>query len=222
MKSVYLIPVFSLLGPAIANAQPEQSLSQAASADQVEPADHALEIGVGAGFSSGGGPIGGGQRHLEDVANPGGAFELDLGYRVTPNLVLGGYGTLAAYQTGDAVDTSSDVFAATAGLQAGWHFRPTYNLDPWVKVGTGWKSLWVSQDHVKTTALQGLELARVQVGLDYRASKTVAIAPVIGGSVDMFLAQDTPMTTSYDEISSKKVNFTGFAGVVGTFDLAGR
>ena len=90
MKSVYLIPVVSLLVPAIAHAQPEQSLSEQATGDYVEPAENALEIGVGAGFASGGGPIGGGQRYLEDVADPGAAFELDVGYRVTPNLVLGG------------------------------------------------------------------------------------------------------------------------------------
>src|SRR5712672_690770 len=108
MKPMYLVSALSLLVPAIAHAQPDaQSLSESANVDYVQPAENAFEIGVAAGFSQGGGPIGGGQRHLEDISDPGGAVELDLGYRVTPNLVLGGYGTLAANQTGDAVDASS-------------------------------------------------------------------------------------------------------------------
>ncbi len=221
MKTMHLIPALSLLVPAIAYAQPE-SVSETARADYVPPVENAFELGVAAGYSQGGGPVGGGMRHLEDLANVGGAVELDAGYRVTPNLILGAYGTLAAYQNGDTIDGSSDVIGATAGLQAGWHFRPDRSLDPWVRLGTGWKAMWISPDHTKTTALQGLELARVQIGLDYRASRDVAISPVIGGSLGMFLAQDTPMTTSYDEIASKKVNFTGFAGVAGTFDLGGR
>ena len=52
-------------------------------------------------------------------------------------------------------------------------------------------------------------------------SKDVSIAPVIGGSLSMFVSQDSPMTTSYTEIADKKVNLTGFAGLAGRFDLGG-
>jgi hypothetical protein len=44
---------------------------------------------------------------------------------------------------------------------------------------------------------------------------------VIGGSLSMFISQDSPMTTDYDELTNKEVNFTGFAGVSGRFDLGG-
>ena len=49
----------------------------------------------------------------------------------------------------------------------------------------------------------------------------VAIAPVIGGSLSMFISQDSDMTTDLTEITDKKVNFTGFAGLSGRFDLGG-
>ena len=71
------------------------------------------------------------------------------------------------------------------------------------------------------TSLQGLELARLQVGADYRLTKDIAIAPVIGGSLSMFVSEDNAMTNDLTEIHDKKVNFTGFAGLSGRFDLGG-
>jgi hypothetical protein len=221
MKSMHLIPALSLLVPAIAYAQPE-SVESTTNADYVPPVERAFELGVAAGYTQGAGPVGGASRHLEDLSNAGGAVEVDLGFRATPNLVLGGYGTLASFQHGDTIDQTGNVVGATAGVQAGWHFRPDRTVDPWVKLGTGWKGLWLDPDQGKTTSLQGLELARLQLGVDYRASRDVSISPVVGGSLGMFLSEDSPMTTSYQEIDTKKVNFTGFAGVAGTFDLGGR
>jgi hypothetical protein len=217
-----LIPALSLLVPAIAVAQPEQ-------ADTTRGFDHAVpavekqafEIAVGTGYTQGGGKLGGSLGNLEDVSGPGGAVEVDLGYRIIPQLLIGVYGTVAKNQHGDALDNDTSVLAATAGVQAAWHLRPTAAIDPWVSLGTGWKGLWLSPDSGKTTGLQGLELARLQVGADYRITQDIAIAPVIGGSVSMFVSQDSPMTTSYNEISDKQVNFTGFAGLSGRFDFGG-
>ena len=93
--------------------------------------------------------------------------------------------------------------------------------DPWVSLGTGWRALWLSPDNGKVTSLRGLELARLQVGVDYRITKDVAIAPVIGGSVSIFVSQDSPMTRSYADIPDKKVNVTGFVGLAGRFDFGG-
>jgi len=45
---------------------------------------------------------------------------------------------------------------------------------------------------------------------------------VIGGSLGMFVSQDSPMTTDYTEIHDKRVNFTGFAGISGRFDISTR
>jgi hypothetical protein len=158
---------------------------------------------------------------LEDVSGPGGVVEVDLGYRVLPYLSLGAYGTFSKYEHGDSIDSNTDVLGATAGLQGVVHFRPDTSIDPWVSLGTGWKGLWLDPSSGKTTSLQGLELARLQLGVDYRVSKDVAIAPVIGGSLSMFISQDSAMTTDLTEITDKKVNFTGFAGLAGRFDIGG-
>jgi hypothetical protein len=38
----------------------------------------------------------------------------------------------------------------------------------------------------------------------------------------MFVSEDSPMTTKYTEIADKKVNFIGFAGLAGRFDIGGK
>jgi hypothetical protein len=221
MKLLKLFPAASLLVPAIAVAQPESPDTTTGFDHPVPSVKNAFEIGVATGYTQGGGKLGGSMGSLEDVAGPGAAVELDLGYRVIPQLTLGAYGTFSKYQHGDNIDSNTDVLGATAGIQAAWHFRPDAAIDPWVSLGTGWKGVWLNPDSGKVTSLQGLELARLQVGADYRLTKDIAVAPVIGGSASLFISEDSAMTTDLTEIHDKKVNFTGFAGLSGRFDLGG-
>jgi hypothetical protein len=221
-----LVPALSLLVPAlvpaIAAAQPEPSDSTSGFDHHVAPVSNALELGVGVGYLQGGGKLGGDLGSLEDVTGAGASVEVDVGWRIIPQLSVGAYGTFSQFQRGDDLASNTDVLGASAGLQAAWHFRPDRSVDPWVSLGTGWKALWLDPSNGKTTALQGIELARLQVGADYRLSKDIAIAPVIGGSLTMFVSQDSAMTTDYDEINDKKVNLSGYAGIAGRFDLGGR
>jgi hypothetical protein len=221
MKTMKLIPAVSLFIPAIAVAQPESPDTTTGFDHHVPAVQNAFEIGVATGYTQGGGKLGGNMGSLEDVSGPGGAVEVDLGYRIIPQLTLGAYGTFSKYQHGDSIDSSTDVLGATAGLQGVLHLRPERSVDPWVSLGAGWKGLWLDPSSGKTTSLQGLELARLQLGVDYRVSKDVAIAPVIGGSLSMFISQDSAMTNDLTEITDKKVNFTGFAGLSGRFDIGG-
>jgi hypothetical protein len=225
MKNLNLLALSlaSLLAGNIAYADEGDSLEASSRFDHHVPAPaNALEIGVATGYTQGVGPIGGGMQHVEDLSKAGGAVELDAMYRINPTFAVGAYGSFSKYATGDQISDQTDVLGATAGIQAAAHLRPDRSVDPWVSLGTGWRGLWLSPQSGKTTSLQGLELARVQVGVDYRISKDVAIAPVIGGSLNLFVSQDSPMTTQYTEIADKKVNFIGFAGLAGRFDLGGK
>ncbi|HET9622355.1 MAG TPA: hypothetical protein VFP84_13375 [Kofleriaceae bacterium] len=214
----------STLGTTAALAQPQESPDTTTDTgfDHAVPqVNHAIELGVSTGYQQGAGKLGGNLGSLEDVAGPGGAIEVDAGYRILPQLSVGLYGTYAQNAHGDHLASNTDVLGATAGVQATFHARPDRSIDPWVSLGAGWKGLWLNPDHGKVTSLQGLELARLQVGADYRVSKDVSIAPVIGGSLSMFVSEDSPMTDSYTEINDKKVSFTGFAGLSGRFDVGG-
>src|SRR5262249_24397465 len=108
----------------------------------VAPIAGALEIGVGGGYAQSTGDIGARVPTLGDLSGPGGTVELKLGYRVTPNLAFGGYGTYGQYGTNDALP-SGTVRSATAGAFAEWHFRPDRSIDPWVGLSSGWRGLWL-------------------------------------------------------------------------------
>ncbi|MEO7733156.1 MAG: hypothetical protein ABIY55_19490 [Kofleriaceae bacterium] len=187
----------------------------------VAPTTSALELGIGAGYAQGAGKLGGTMGNVEDVSGPGGLVEVNLGYRITPQLSLGAYGTFSKFQQGDHVVGNANVLGASAGVQATWHVRADRSIDPWVSLGTGWKALWINPVNSPSTSLQGLELARLQVGADYRVSRDVAIAPVIGASLSMFVGQENEMASSLTEIQDKQVNVTGFAGLAGRFGLVG-
>src|SRR5262249_29212324 len=115
-----------------------------------------------------------------------GGGELKLGYRPIAPLAFGVFGTCSRQANGDMVTMSSTTSTATAGIFADWHFRPGRSMDPWLGLSTGWRGLWIVPDTGKNTSLQGLEVAHLQVGLDYRITPEIAIAPVIGASMAIF------------------------------------
>lgn len=222
MKLIKLFPaVLSTIVPAMVSAQPEPADTAGLGHPVAAVADRAFEIAVATGYAQGGGKLGGTLGNLEDIAGPGAALEIDVGYRILPSIAVGLYGTLAKSQHGDRIDSNTGVLGATAGVQAAWHFRPHVSIDPWVSLGAGWRALWLDPDAGKVTSLQGLDVARLQVGVDYRVTKEIAVSPVIGGSLSLFVSQDSPMTTGYTAIPDKKVNFTGFVGLSGRFDFGG-
>jgi hypothetical protein len=213
----------SILVGNLAYADGSDSLETRTSFDHhVAAPTNALEIGVATGYTQGVGPISGASQHVEDVARAGGAVELDAMYRINPMFAVGAYGSFSKYSTGNALSGSADVLGATVGIQAAAHLRAERSVDPWASIGAGWRGLWLSPPTAKNTSLQGLELARLQIGVDYRVSEDVSISPVVGGSLNMFVSEDSPMTTKYTEISDKKVNFMGFAGLAGRFDIGGK
>jgi hypothetical protein len=216
MKTISLVAVSlaSLPGSSVHADDNIPDLTQLSGIDVFDhhvaaPSD-AIEIGIATGYARGAGPLGGTPR-LDDISNAGGALGLDAMYRIDPTFAFGVYFALARYGTNEG----ADVIGATAGLQAAAHFRPDRSVDPWVSVATGWRSLALPAEG----SLQGFELARLELGVDYRVSEDVAIAPVVGGGLNLFVIQESP--GDFMEIADKKINFVGFAGIAGRFDVGG-
>ena len=117
MKIMHLVSALSLLAPAAAFADDGESLEAHGGFDHhVAAPANALELSVGTGYAQGAGPVGGGMQHLEDISGPGGAFEIAAGYRISPLLAVGAYGTFSKYQSGDNIQSNTDVIGATAGI----------------------------------------------------------------------------------------------------------
>jgi hypothetical protein len=179
---------------------------------------HAFELGAGAGFAQVWTPASAGPAGRMLGTGVGGALALDLGYRATPALALGVWGEGAELGGTVAQPVASSLYAAAAGIGGTWHFRPSApDVDPWLAVGTGWRGQWFGYRGAGTYSEHGLELARARVGVDVRVSPSVAIGPVAGGSLDLFLTQELP-GGSWIRATSAPTAASVFAGVHGTFD----
>jgi hypothetical protein len=216
------VAVGSMLVVSAASAdEKDRAASSQENAAPFRAPTHAVELTIGTGYAQGVGNVGAQHPTLTDVATAGGAVQLGAGYRLTKNLTLGVYGSGGMFGRGDRVDTSASVYTATAGFEAGWHFRPDQQLDPWVSLGSGWRGYWVSADQ-GTTALHGIELAKLQVGLDYRLTQGVAISPVLGADLSTFLTESAAGASGYQNVANPNVNAFFFAGVQGRFDIPTR
>ncbi|HEX3765910.1 MAG TPA: hypothetical protein VHW23_44740 [Kofleriaceae bacterium] len=186
----------------------------------VPPTRSRCEVVVAGGYTQGAGGAGM-IGNIEDVAGPGGTVELQLGYRLSSTFGVGAYGTVARFRHGDAIGDGSRAYGATAGLQAVWHSSDTRSIDPWLSVGAGWRGLWVNRIGAQPSSMQGIELLRLQLGIDYRLSPHLAIAPVISASVSTFLVENAVMPDEFTQVQDKRLNLYGFAGVLGRFDFGG-
>jgi hypothetical protein len=189
---------------------------------ELPAAKDAVELTIGTGYAQGFGDVASNHATLQDLGTAGGAVQIGVGYRVLPQLTLGVYGTGAMFGRADSVDGSAKLYSATAGVQADWHFVPQASeWDPWVSLGTGWRGYWVDADQ-GTTSLHGWEIAKLQVGVDYRIAPAVAISPVIGADLSTFFTESTPQSSGFANLSSPTVNTFVFGGVLGRFDIPTR
>jgi hypothetical protein len=126
---------------------------------------NAFEVGLGFGYTQGFGNVGNNVRSLSDSGGAGTSAELDLGWRIDPNWLVGIYGTGAWLSRGEAPGNAHNNWSAGAGVQGNYHFLPGGSFDPWVGLGVGWRGYFINRPQ-GTDTLHGLDFARVQVGVD--------------------------------------------------------
>jgi hypothetical protein len=85
-----------------------------------------------------------------------------------------------------------------------------HEWDPWVSLGTGWRGYWIHANQ-NETSMHGWEIAKVELGVDYRIAPTVAISPVVGADLSTFFTESTPQSNGYQNLSSPSVNTFVFA-----------
>jgi Outer membrane protein beta-barrel domain len=179
--------------------------------------EHSSEVAIGLGNHLGLGRVDGSTVRLQDLSGSGRTLELGAGYRVTSAVLLGVYAT-GSKLSGQDPSGEADVVTTSAGLQVNWHARPTMRLDPWLGFGMGWRGIWLRRDTGGETS-QGIDLARVQAGLDFRFSSAFALAPVIGADWSLELWNDSPPFASHASSSGARVNALIFTGIMGRFSV---
>ena len=228
VKALHLIPVavagtIAAAGPARADTESlnPDAFDLSGALDRPVPATRSsFELALGAGYTQGAGGAGM-IGAIEDLAGPGGTVELQLGYRASAQFAAGFYGTVARFRHGDTIGDGSRAYGATAGLQAVFHSTTNRSVDPWLSVGAGWRGLWLDRVGARPSSMQGIELLRLQFGIDYRFTAKLAVAPVIAVSLSMFLVENAAMPDDLTSVEDKQLNLYGFAGFLGRFDLGG-
>jgi hypothetical protein len=155
---------------------------------------------------------------MSSVAGAGFGVGVDAGYRASPRLSAGLSGQ---FQEFNALGDGS-ARGATVGLQATYHLAPFSRLDPYVSGGAGYRLLW---DHPagprNDRLLHGPELAKLKIGLDVRATESLALGPAVGADLSMFL-WNNPEGRAGNAMIRPKVSTFVYAGLEGRFDIGGR
>ncbi len=181
----------------------------------------AFEATLGTGYTQGFGQLTrGGANDVNDVVNGGGAIELGLGARLSPRLSLGVEGQYQDFGTGMTLDSGASARGAAFDVDVQYHFAPYRRLDPWLKLATGYRMLWQSPVHAANTMWHGLDLLKVQAGLDFRSGPGVAIGPMIGADLNVFLwtRRDGGANSA---LADPRLSTFVYAGIQGRFDAGG-
>ena len=196
---MHLVPALLSIASTIAEADAAMDMRARTSPRDTHRGAHvtAVDVLVGIGVIAPG-PVARAMTNPQDLVRP------DLRYHVDPASLTDWLGALAI---DDVVSAPDDRAAACVSSVQG--------LSVWCDA---WEPL-THRDDGTSAPLESVELAHAQLGVDYRIARQIKVAPVLAGSVDTFLYQDSP--TDYTELEAKKLNVTGFAGLSGQFD-AGR
>jgi hypothetical protein len=227
MKPVFVASFLVLAGTYGVNANAQEVKQPSYFEQQMAAPNQAFEIGVSGLYNQGWGnltdttsPLAGVSRRVQDLSGPGGGAEIDLGYRFIPELAAGVFVQGSQYSPDARLATGTNVRSLTAGIQGHWFFMPYRTINPWVGLGTAYRGHWMVPDSGGVTQHHGWQIARLQLGIDMRASREVSVGPYIAGSVDTFFSEKLPGQDSRTLDQPAVAGFFG-AGLQGRFDVGG-
>jgi len=129
---------------------------------------------------------------MSDGISGGIPLWLDLGYMVTPNIMVGLYASYAflmlASDVKDACDAASVDCSASQlrfGLQGQYHLSPGESMNPWFGLGVGMEMVDVKRGDVKG-GYSGLEFANLQGGADFKVGSSMAVGPFVSFSLGQY------------------------------------
>jgi hypothetical protein len=173
----------------------------------------AFELKLGTGYTQGFGMIAP-NVGIPSVAGAGIGANVDLDYRMTPHT---SFGVAGQYQQFTAENNAASR-GAMGNIGFTFHGAPMQRADPWLRLAAGYRLLW-SVNPVNggpTVLVHGFELAALNLGYDVRLSEGVAIAPMIGADLNLFVWERADGITR--ALSTAQVGTFVFAGLQGRFD----
>jgi len=176
--------------PARAESRAGSGLAGFARARWARP--HGFELGLRVGYGVPEGRIAdapvsvpsGGGLDLSDVIQGQVPIWIDAGYRLPIGLYLGGYAEIGPGISSQCEPPDCNIFDLRLGANARYHFLAGRRIEPWVGVDLGYELLY-SRSTIRvlgaqissSLALHGFEFFNAQVGVDFRVTPEVVLAP---------------------------------------------
>lgn len=152
-------------------------------------------------------------------------IQVEGGYRVLPQLSVGGYFSYGPGLVGPVCDGAScSGSVMRLGVEAAWRFQQAWMVVPWAGLGLGyeWASYKASDgaDKLELT-YRGLELVDLQAGADYRITPKLSVGPFASFAVGRYghLKVESPLGNSDGSVPSATTHTWITLGVRGNFDL---
>jgi hypothetical protein len=193
------------------------------------PPESGVSIALSVGYGLPMGNVSGSQK-MTDLYSGAVPLQLDVGWRFTPNLYLGGF-----FQYSFAFISSKQESACTLNgwtgcsggvLQFGADFvytiLPYAKFAPYVGLGLGWEiaSLnYTSASQSVSESVSGFQFARIILGGDFRVGSAFRIGPFVNFSLGQFSSLSSPNAAANGTISDKAIHSWLQFGIRGTIDL---
>jgi hypothetical protein len=170
------------------------------------PEDTGVEVGLRVGYGIALGDAAKSSK-LSDGVSGQVPIQLDLGYRVIPNLFVGLYAQYGFGIVGDQISQACDLSSQLScsahdirlGIEGHFHFLPRQKLDPWVGLGLGFEWLGVSVDGggaEASSTFSGFEFVNLQAGLDIAVAEHFYIGPFLTLSLAQFSSVSVDCSSS--------------------------
>jgi len=160
-------------------------------------------------------------------------FGFGIGYRLNPHLSAGvmmQYGIVKRSDETQCVGLSMTCLARDTRLGAAVHYRvsPDKSVSPWVGLGVGYEWFTVTSSSSigapYSARFNGVELANLEVGADFKAAPGLALGPYLSGSLDQFISTSHTEGYSTDFVGTTSIEEKAYhawlmVGVRGTYDV---
>jgi hypothetical protein len=178
----------------------------------------AFELQISGGYTQGFGNLFP-DRGIIQAAGAGFGITASVGYRASRFVSIEGEGQYQAYSS----ENAGTADGLDVNIGATLHMRPAFGGDPWLRLATGYRWLWVNQAVPSAfgtlfgnIAFSGFDIINARVGYDIRASSNFAWAPMVGANLQTFI------WTNSIPMSSVQWGTFIYAGVQARFDAGGQ
>jgi hypothetical protein len=179
----------------------------------------AFELQMSAGYTQGFGNVFPNHSIL-DVAGAGMGLTAAVGYRATAHISFEAEGQYQAYSSENA-GTSQGL---DINLGATIHAMPNRRGDPWLRLASGYRWIWVNNaitgpagfDTLQANvSFSGWDVVNARIGYDVRPTSGIAWAPVLGANLQTF------MLANSRTVSTVQWGTFIYAGLQARFDVGG-